>query len=95
MTGLSFVRLLGHHGNHFWCVLIQASLFGTVVLRLVVFLAPWSNIDPSLLVIWFSVLLSVDESDGKWSNCEGRLVMHFARYFLYFQLCLYLALSLH
>jgi len=32
-----------------------------------------------------SVLLLVT-CDGKWLNCEGRLVMQFARYFLYFQL---------
>jgi len=69
---------------------MQVSLIGIVVLRLELLLAPWSTIDPSLFGYLVQCVALADD-DGKLSNCEGRLVMQFARYFLYFQLYLYLA----
>jgi len=45
----------------------------------------------SILLVHWSECIALGNSDGKWLNCEGRLVMQFARYFLYFQLYLYLA----
>jgi len=86
--GSSLLRLLGHHGDHCRCVLMQASLICIVVLPLELSLGPWS---PSIHLFLVICVALVDDDDGKLSNCEGRLVMQFARYFLYFQLYLYLA----
>ena len=66
---------------------MQASLIGIVVLPLELSLGPWSA---SIHPFGYYCVTLVD-GDGKLSNCEGRLVMQFARYFLYFQLYLYLA----
>jgi len=66
---------------------MQASLIGIVVLPLELSLGPWST---SIHPFGYCCIALVDD-DGKLSNCEGRLVMQFARYFLYFQLYLYLA----
>jgi len=46
--------------------------------------------DPSFGYCYYSCITLVD-NDGKLSNCEGRLVVQFARYFPYIQLHLYLA----
>jgi len=80
--GSPSMRLLGQHGNHFWCVLIQASLFGIVAAPLELSLGPWSIFDPlfGYRVVLVYLLLLVREENR--AICEERLVMQFACYFL-------------
>jgi len=70
MIGSPSMRLLGHHGNHLWCDLMQASLFCIVVLPLELFLGPWSASIACILILLVHCIAIVNEG-GKSSNLWG------------------------